>query len=57
MLTDRIRCRLQLNANDINLSDDLYPFEMTDDGTGKPVVVKYAVGQGTTWALSATFDF
>ena len=56
-LTDRIRCRLQLNANDINLSDDLYPFEMTDDGTGKPVVVKYAVGQGTTWALSATFDF
>lgn len=56
-LTDRVRCRLQLNADNINFNRNLYPFEATDNGAGKPVVVKYAVGQGTTWALNATFDY
>ena len=53
----RTKCRVQVNADNINFNDQLYPFLATDDGTGNPVVVKYAVGQGTTYALSATFDF
>jgi len=52
-----IKCRVQVNADNINFNDQLYPFTATDDGTGHPLVFKYAVGQGTTYAASVTFDF
>jgi len=53
----RTKCRVQVNADNINFNDQLYPFLETDDGNGNPLVVKYAVGQGTTYAASVTFDF
>ena len=52
-----IRAKVQLNANNINMSEDIYPFTMTDSGDGTPVVSKYAVGGGKTYALSVTLDF
>ena len=52
-----VRCRVQLNADNINLSKNLYPWFQTDNGSGQPITAIYAVGQGTTWALSSTFDY
>lgn len=52
----KTQVKVQLNADNINMSEDLYPFTMTDRGDGTPVVSKYAVGPGKTFALSASFD-
>ena len=54
---EKVRCRVQFNADNINGNEKLTPWLATDDGTGKPVIVNYAVGSGKTYALSATFDF
>lgn len=53
----KVRCRVQFNADNINGNEKLTPWLATDDGTGKPVIVNYAVGSGKTYALSATFDY
>ena len=53
---NRTRGLVQLNADSINFSENLYPYFATDDGTGKPIIARWAVGQGTTWALSFKFD-
>lgn len=50
------RVKIQLNADNINMSEELYPFTKTDSGNGTPVVSKYAVGPGKTFAFSASFD-
>jgi len=56
-VSQKVRCRVQLNADNINGNERLTPWLATDDGTGRPAIVNYAVGSGKTWALSATFDF
>ena len=55
-LKSGIRGTVQLNADSINFNSHLYPYLATDDGTGHPVIVTYAVGQDTTWALTFRFD-
>jgi len=54
---EKVRCRVQVNADNVNMDQKLHPWLATDDGTGKPAIVSYAVGPGQTWALSTTFDF
>ena len=52
-----VRCRVQFNADAINLNRGLYPFAETDSGNGSPLVTRYAVGPGSTFAFSTRFDY
>ena len=56
-LGKHLRGRVQLNADAINIGQGLVPLTATDSGNGTPVVVRYLVLGGTTYALSTTFDF
>ena len=52
-----VRVRVQLNADGINIGQGLLPLTATDSGNVTPVVVRYLVRGGTTYALSTNFDF
>jgi len=56
-VSQKVRCRVQLNADNINGNEKLTPWLATDDGAGRPAIVNYAVGSGKTYALSATLDY
>lgn len=54
---EKVRCRVQVNGDNLNMDQKLHPWLATDDGAGKPAIVNYSVGPGQTWALSVTFDY
>ena len=49
--------RIQLNVEGLTDDEDLHPYSAVDSGDGSPLISRYRVGPGRTFALTTTFDF
>jgi hypothetical protein len=53
----KVRASIQFNVSGLNNDEGLHPYTMIDSGSGTPVVERYVLGPGRTFALQGTFSY
>ena len=53
----RTQMRIQLNVRGLNNDNRLHPYTVLDRGNGEPIVARYSLGSGRSFALQLTADY